>query len=154
LNTVEKFFNPANAPYQVSGFFHANYIERIRATQTGTAVSWMVQGEEGSVEMAAGRRTQIYAADPADDLILEPAAWGLADRERVELPPIVDVHVQLVMAVLQGKRGPAADQVALTAGTILYLLKAATSPAAGLAMAQTILQSGKAQQQLEKILRN
>lgn len=44
-NTIEKFFNPANAPYQISGFFHANYIERIRASQTGTIKSWMIQGE-------------------------------------------------------------------------------------------------------------
>ena len=61
LNSVEKLFNPANAPYQISGFFHGNYIDRLRTTQTGTRCSWMVQGEEGSIEMAAGRKTHIFA---------------------------------------------------------------------------------------------
>jgi anthranilate phosphoribosyltransferase len=30
LNTVEKLFNPAGAPYQLSGFFHGEYLERLR----------------------------------------------------------------------------------------------------------------------------
>ena len=38
----------------------------------------IVQGEEGSIEMAAGRRTHIYAVDAANDVILDP----VADRHR------------------------------------------------------------------------
>lgn len=149
LNTVEKFLNPANAPFQVSGFFHANYIERIRQAQTGAERSWMVQGEEGSVEMAAGRRTQIYAAAAADDLILEPAAWGLGTRERVDLPPDAAQHARLVTAVLKGEPGPAADQTAVTAGALMHVLGTAVSPADGFARAQRVLQSGAAARQLD-----
>lgn len=152
LNTVEKLLNPANAPYQVSGFFHANYIERIRSTQTGTNASWIVQGEEGSVEMAAGRRTQIYAVAAGHDLILDPADVGLPQRERIELPPVAARHAELVTAVLNKAPGPAADQTAYTAGNILHLLGAAANPAEGFAKAQRILQSGAAGRRLERIL--
>lgn len=151
LNTVEKFLNPANAPYQVSGFFHANYIERIRTAQTGTKASWMVQGEEGSIEMAAGRRTQIYARESAHDLVLDPAEVGLPQRERIELPPDVGQHAALVTAVLQGTSSPAADQTAFTSGTIMYLLGAAANPAEGFQKAHHILQSGAAASRLAKI---
>lgn len=149
LNTVEKLFNPAAAPYQVSGFFHANYIERIRAVQTGGRASWIVQGEEGSIEMAAGRRTPVYAVDAADDLTLDPAVVGLAQRERIELPPDVADHARLNAAVLAGEAGAAADQAAFTAGVILSLLGAASDPAAGTAQARQILASGAAQQRLD-----
>lgn len=149
MNTVEKFFNPTNAPFQVTGFFHANYIERIRVTQTGTKASWMVQGEEGSIEMAAGRKSKIFAVDAANDVTLEPADIGLPQRERIELPPIVDQHAILNTAVLAGETHPASDQTAFTAGTILYLLGAAPSIADGLAQAQKALSSGAAMRKLE-----
>jgi len=152
LNTVEKLLNPANAPYQVSGFFHANYIERIRSAQTGTNASWIVQGEEGSVEMAAGRRTQIYAVEADHDLILDPADVGLPQRERIKLPPLPARHAEVVTAVLNKSPGPAADQTAYTAGTILHLLGVAAHPAEGFAKAQKILQTGAAARRLEKIL--
>ncbi len=149
MNTIEKFFNPANAPYQVTGFFHANYIERIRSSQTGTKASWMVQGEEGSLEMAAGRKTRIFASEAENDVVLEPADVGFPQRERIEMPPIVDQHAILNTAVLSGEQHPATDQTAFTAGTILHLIGAAPTVADGLAQAQKALFSGAAMRKLE-----
>jgi anthranilate phosphoribosyltransferase len=151
LNTVEKLFNPAHAPYQVSGFFHSNYIDRLRATQTGARRSWMVQGEEGSIEMAAGRRTHIYAADPQDDIILEPAEVGLAERERVSLEPTARHHAQVNAALLAGESGPAADLAAFSAAVILSLLGLATNLIAGLTTVRTIIHTGAAQRRLERV---
>ena len=149
LNTVEKLFNPANAPYQVSGFFHFEYIERLRSTQTGTRASWIVQGEEGSIEMASARRTRIFGTDPAGDMKLDPSVVGLSQREKVKLPPDVAVHAQLNAEVLQGQPGPAFDQAVFTAGVVLSLVGAAADIAAGVNRARHILESGAAQQRLE-----
>ncbi|MDQ4076386.1 MAG: anthranilate phosphoribosyltransferase [Chloroflexota bacterium] len=151
LNTVEKLFNPANAPYQVSGFFHANYIERIRTAQSGEQLSYIVQGEEGSIEMRPGRRTPIYAVEPQDDLILDMDTLDLPEGERIFLEPSARRHAQLNASVLAGKAGPAADQVALTAGTILTLLGAAADLADGLRNARSILTTGAAQRRLEHL---
>lgn len=149
MNTIEKFFNPVNAPYQVTGFYHASYIERIRSAQTGSQKSWMVQGEEGSLEMAVGRKTKIYATDETNDVVLEPADVGFPQREQIKMSPIVDQHAILNTAVIAGEPHAATDQVAFTAGTILYLLGAATTVADGLAQAQKTLISGAAMRQLE-----
>jgi anthranilate phosphoribosyltransferase len=151
LNSVEKLLNPANAPYQISGFFHANYVDRLRTTQTGLRASWIVQGEEGSIEMAAGRKTHIFAVRPEDDLIVDPAEPGLAEREKVLLAPAVEEHARLNFAVLSGESGSAADQVVLTAGVMLALLGAAANVADGAAQTRRILQSGAAQQRFEAI---
>lgn len=149
FNTVEKFLNPANAPYQFSGFFHANYVERIRATQTGGKLSYIIQGEEGSIEMAAGRRTRIFGIDKRDDLTLDPAAVGLPQRERISVAPITADHVAINRSVLAGERGGAADQVAFSAGTMLYLLGVEKSVACGFAAVQRLLTSGAALRPLE-----
>jgi len=126
-NTVEKLFNPAEAPYQISGFFHANYIERVRSTQTGTKQSWMIKGEEGSIETASGRRTPIYGTAVDDTLILSPKDVGLAERERVQVTAEAVAHAKINREVIDGRAGVARDQVALTAGTILHLLSLASS---------------------------
>lgn len=152
LNTVEKLFNPANAPYQISGFFHANYIKRIRSTQSGQQASWIVQGEEGSIEMRAGRRTPIYGVRAEDDLILDTHQLGLPPQEREPIPPDISLHAQLNASVLAGQPSPAANQVILTAGAILMLLGAASELADGVRRGQKILTSGAAQKRLELIV--
>ena len=151
-NTLEKLFNPADAPYQISGFFHGNYIERIRSTQTGTQASWMIQGEEGSIETASGRRTHIYATQAEHDLVLSPADVGLAERERIQVPADVDQHVVINHSVIRGEAGPAQDQVALTAGTILSLLGLESSVPAGFEKAKQLLHDQKVASTLSKLL--
>ena len=152
LNSVEKLLNPANAPYQVSGFFHGNYIERLRAVQTGTKRSYVVQGEEGSVEMAVGRKSKVFAENAADDLTVDPAALGHTERVRVPAPDTAAGHAALNAAVLAGKAGDATEQVCLTAGIILYLFGLAQSVSNGIDRAHKTLASGAAQTRLERVV--
>jgi len=150
-NTIEKLFNPADAPYQISGFFHANYIERIRSTQTGTQKSWMIKGEEGSIETAAGRRTPIYGTAADDTLTLSPKDVGLNERERIEVEPSAAKHAAINLDVINGQSGPATDQVALTAGTILHLIGQSDSVPAGYEKARQLISTGQAQSNYQKI---
>ena len=151
LNSVEKLINPANAPYQVSGFFHGNYIERLRVVQTGVKRSFIVQGEEGSVEMAVGRKTHIFAEDAADDLIVDTRALGHEARVRVPAPEGAAGHAALNTAVLAGEPGDATDQVCLTVGVLLHLFGLAQSVSDGIDRARKILTSGAAQTRLVRV---
>lgn len=150
LNSVEKLLNPADAPYQVSGFFHGNYIERLRGVQTGAKRSFIVQGEEGSIEMAVGRKTRIFAEDAADDLVLDPAELGQGARVRVPAPEGAAGHAALNLAALAGEEGDAADQVCLTAGVLLFLFDLARSPYAGIERAREITAAGAARTRLDR----
>ncbi len=151
LNSAEKLFNPANAPYQIVGFFHGEYLERMRVVTTGTRASWIVQGEEGSIEMAAGRATHIFATDESKDWILAPASVGFSDRVRIALPPDAKAHAELNASVIAGNPGAGADQAALTAGAILALLGAAADLREGVERARRVLTSGAAQRRLESV---
>ncbi|MEM8863400.1 MAG: hypothetical protein AAGD96_34245, partial [Chloroflexota bacterium] len=124
----------------------------IRSTQTGSQVSWMIQGEEGSIETASGRRTHIYASQAENDLVLSPANIGLVERERIQVPADVDQHVSINLAVLHGEAGPAQDQVAFTAGTILSLLKIESSVTDGFEKAKQLLHDQKVDSTLSKLL--
>ncbi len=151
LNSVEKLLNPANAPYQVSGFFHGNYIERLRAVQTGTDRSFIIQGEEGSVEMAVGRKSRVFAEDEANDLVLDPVALGHTERVRVPGPDDAAGHAAVNAAVLAAAQCDATDQVCLTAGVILHLFDLARDVSDGIARANKVLRSGAARTRLERV---
>ncbi len=151
LNSVEKLLNPANAPYQISGFFHGNYIERLRPVQTGAKRSFMAQGEEGSVEMAVGRKSHVFAEHAGHDLILDPETLGHRERVRVPAPEDAGGHAALNAAALAGEPDDATEQVCLTVGVILHLFDLAQSVADGIGRARNILATGAAQTRLERV---
>ena len=152
LNSVEKLLNPANAPYQVSGFFHGNYIERLRAVQTGVERSFIIQGEEGSIEMAVGRKSHVFAEDETNDLVLDPVALGHSERVRVPGPGDPAGHAALNASVFESAQGDATEQVCLTAGVILHLFDLAQDVSDGIDRVKRILTSGAARTRLEQVV--
>ncbi len=142
MNTVEKLFNPGNAPFQISGFFHGNYIDRLRTCQTGTTQNWIIQGEEGSIEMVPSRRTHIFAEAAANDIILDPSAVDFTHNERIHTEPTLAAHVTHNKQALRNTPSPARDQVTYTVGVILSLLGAATSIENGIRRAHDTLARG------------
>lgn len=144
LNTVEKLVNPADADFQISGFYHTKYIDAMRQMQTGRAASWIVQGEEGSIEMRSGRKTRLYGQKADSALALEPAELGYADRVAVAAGPDVAEHADLNLQALNDLDSIAGGQVVMTAGVILSLFGRAESPLAGVKCAEEALASGRA----------
>lgn len=148
LNTVEKLVNPASAPFQVTGFYHTKYIDAMRGAQTGTDESWIVQGEEGSIELRAGRKTRLYGTAPDAMHILDPKALGFPDREVVAAGRDPALHAALNLQVLENRDVPVRDQAALSAGVLLGLFAVAPSFEAGVKSALACLSSGRALQLL------
>lgn len=144
LNTIEKLVNPANAEWQVTGFYHTKYIDHVRAAQTGGQASWIVQGEEGSIEMRSGRKTRIYGRSANETVVLDPEALGFARRVAVEPDPVPAAHAVLNGQAVNDEDCPAKDQVALTTGVILSLFGNAPDIPSGIEAARLALASGRA----------
>ncbi len=144
LNTVEKLINPADADFQVSGFYHTKYIDEMRDLQTGRIASWIVQGEEGSIEMRSGRKTRIFGGRLPAPLVLDPEALGFPRRVTVSAGREVARHAYLNRQAWENRDAEARAQVAMTAGVLLALLGRTTSQAAGIAAADTCLAEGRA----------
>ena len=151
LNTVEKLVNPASADRQVTGFYHTKYIDHVRAAQTGGQASWIVQGEEGSIEMRSGRKTRLYGQSADESVILDPGALGFAQRVAVEPDPDPAAHAALNEQAVLGAACPARDQVALTAGVILSLFGTSPDIPSGIGAARSALASGRPKAILQSV---
>lgn len=150
LNTVEKLLNPAYAPQSVVGFFHRNYLLRMRPAIYGLFPrSWLVQGIEGSIECRAGRTTRLYpAADASEPLIVEAPALGFPEPDNTEVPTDPIVHAELTRSILANRPSPSRDTALLTAGVLLHLSGRADRLIDGIEQARIALADGKASQLL------
>ncbi len=144
LNTVEKLVNPADADFQVSGFYHTKYINEMRDMQTGRIDSWIVQGEEGSIEMRSGRKTRIFGKRLKIPVTLDPEELGFPQREAVSAGRAVAHHAALNLQALENRASAARAQVVMTAGVLLTLLGRSPSQAAGISAAEACLADARA----------
>jgi anthranilate phosphoribosyltransferase len=160
LNTVEKLINPANAPITVAGFFHMNYLQRMRsALQALSPQGWIVQGPGGSIECPAGRATHVLPADPeAEPFILDTAALGFDGRDDISAPADAGDHATIARQVLAHEPGrfddptikSAWNTVILTAGLLLFLGNRVSNLQAGVELARETLASGAAPRRLQE----
>ncbi len=146
LNTVEKLLNPANATRCVVGFFHRNYLLRMRpAIGRLFPGSWLIQGIEGSIECRAGRTTRLYPADAeGKPLVIEAPRLGFATSDDTVVPPDPQLHAEVTQSILQDRPSPCRDTALLTAGVLLYLSGRVDRLADGLGQARAVLAKGKA----------
>ncbi len=159
LNTVEKFTNPADAPITVAGFFHMNYLQRMRgALRDLSPQGWIVQGPEGSIECPPGRATRVLSADSeTEPLIIDTEALGFDGRGDNSAPADPDIHATIARQVLANGSGhfetlttkPARDTVILTTALLLFLGNRVSDLDAGVALARETLVSGAAHRRLQ-----
>ena len=151
LNSVEKLLNPANAPLSSERFL-SRELHRAPAgcTDGYQAQLYCPGGEEGSVEMAVGRKSHVFAEDAANDLVLDTGALGHQKRVRVPAPADAAGHAALNAAVIGSTQCDATEQVCLTVGVILHLFDLAQSVSDGIDRARHILATGAAQVRLEQ----
>jgi len=126
MNTVEKLLNPANAEYHVNGFYHGSYLRRLAIALPGSAMNWIVQGEEGSIDMRAGKKTRVYQAvgDDMVETMIDAADYGFPDTVTLEFTKDVASHTKAIRTMLTDDDHPLIPQTLLTAATMLWMLDA------------------------------
>ena len=144
MNSVEKFLNPANASTHISGFFHGSYLIRM-ANALPAERAWIVQGDEGMIDFRMGKRTRFYHAegDEMVETVLDSTAYGFSETDALDFPVDVQLHADCLKRVLDGELGTAFEQVALTAGVLLWILGRVASVPEGIDQARTLLMNGK-----------
>lgn len=127
MNTVEKLLNPANADYHVNGFYHGLYLRRLATALPGSTMNWIVQGEEGSIDIRAGKKTRVYQAVGHDmvETMIDASDYGFSDVVEVDFTKDVDCHAKAIRAMLTDDEHPHIPQTLLTAATMLWMLDAA-----------------------------
>lgn len=156
LNTVEKVYDLASAPYHLIGLTHLPYLNKLGGALTGLGFvkTLLVQGIEGNEDCRTSRPTRIIevTAEGTTEWRLNPSDYGLTPATEEDLA-FRDAAgcAQFTEAVLAGEAGPAhTDLVAFNAGLRLYLGGRASDIAEGIRLAREAIASGAARALLER----
>jgi len=158
LNILGPLTNPAGAPNQVMGVFHADLvgIQARVLKMLGSRHVLTVHGHDGLDEITLTGPT--FVAELKHDFIteytIEPKQFGL-DTAPIEAIQVKDAAEsrQRVEAVLGGEAGPSRDVVILNAAAALYVSGVAGSLWDGVALARDALSSGAARRKLDQLVK-
>ncbi|MBK1681173.1 anthranilate phosphoribosyltransferase [Rhodocyclus tenuis] len=154
FNILGPLTNPATAPNQLLGVFHADLVGiLVRVLQRlGSERALVVHGRDGLDEISISGET--YVGELKDGRVSEytvhPEHFNLAVHDpRVLRVGSVEESKNVLLAALENRPGPARDIVALNAGASLYVTGVAASVADGVERAFELIASGAARQKLD-----
>jgi len=157
FNLLGPLTNPAQAPNQVLGVFDKKWVEPMAHVlkELGSKHVLIVHADDGLDEISIGSNSSV--AELKDGVIsnytIQPEDFGLT---RCDIGQLAVNNAQESLAIIKdifaGKLGAARDIVALNAGAAIYAADLATTLADGIKQAQTIIDSGKAQDKLDALI--
>ena len=157
LNILGPLTNPAGAPNQVMGVFHADLvgIQARVLKMLGSRHVITVHGSDGLDEITISGPTHVAELkhDFITEYTIEPKQFGLdaAPLEAVQVKDAAEARAR-VEAVLGNEPGPSRDIVILNAAAALYVAGIAASLWDGVAMARDAIESGRARAKLQQLV--
>lgn len=157
FNLLGPLTNPAGAPNQIMGVFADRWVEPLAHVlkQLGSRHVMVVHSEDGLDEISIGAPTHVAELKQGEvrTYSLTPEDFGL-QRSSLETLKVdtIDQSLKVILDVLAGRPGPAADIVALNAGAGIYTAGLAASLQEGVHKARTILAEGAAARVLEQLV--
>ncbi|HEX8161272.1 MAG TPA: anthranilate phosphoribosyltransferase [Pyrinomonadaceae bacterium] len=159
FNLLGPLTNPARAPRQIIGVWHASLVEKMARTLAalGTSRAWVVHGADGLDEVTLADKTLVGEARPGSDVRLfeiAPEDFGL---ERASLDTLrggdAAENAITIRAVLSGERRDAARSlVVANAAAALYVGGAAEDLRAAARLASESIDGGAALAKLEGLI--
>ena len=158
FNLLGPLTNPAMATHQLIGLYSGELVGAIAHVlkNLGSVSALVVHGEEGLDEISLCGPTKIaeLRGGQVKEYTLTPEDVGLKRCQLAELNGGNAEHsAAIVRAVLQGEKGAARDIALLNSGAAIYVGGAAASIKDGIAVAAASIDSGKARQKLEALVK-
>jgi anthranilate phosphoribosyltransferase len=158
LNILGPLTNPAGAPNQVMGVFHADLvgIQARVLKMLGSKHVLTVHGHDGLDEITITGPT--FVAELKHDFITEysidPKQFGIdtAPIESLQVKSADESRARLE-SVLANEKGPSRDAVILNAAAALYVAGVAPSLWDGVALAREAIESGAARGKLDQLVK-
>ena len=158
FNLLGPLSNPASATHQVVGVFDPARVEQLAAAlgELGLEVAWVVHGDGGLDEVSPSGPTRVaelrqgevraFEVTPADFGVDAVALESLRGGDATE-------NAAIIRRVLAGQQGPERTAVVVNAAAALCVAGTTADPKAGAERAAEALDSGAAQQTLERWVR-
>lgn len=157
FNLLGPLVNPAGAPNQLIGVFARHWVEPLVQVlkKLGSEHVLVVHAEDGLDEISIAAPTFVAELHKGEisTAIITPEQFGIPRTPLTSLAVnSVAESLAIMLSVLSGQPGPAADIVALNAGAAIYAANLAASLADGVALARQVIASGAGKQKLEALV--
>jgi anthranilate phosphoribosyltransferase len=157
FNLLGPLTNPAGAPRQIIGVWHASLVEPLARTLAalGTRRAWVVHGRDGLDEITIGDRTLVAEAKDGEVSAFEiaPDDFGIARASLEELRGgDAESNARIIRSVLAGERRDAARSLVIAnAAGALYVGGMAENLMDAAALAARSIDSGGALDKLRQL---
>ena len=157
FNILGPLTNPAGAPNQLMGVFHADLVGiQVRVLQRlGSEHVMVVYGMNGMDEVSLSGETLIGELKNGEvrEYVVHPSDFGMPVYDtRVLRVASKEESVQCIQRALANEDGPVRDIVLLNAGAALYSANVAGSVTEGVKLAREAVASGKALAKLSQFV--
>jgi anthranilate phosphoribosyltransferase len=159
FNLLGPLTNPAGATRQVVGVPRSELTELLARSLLllGSARAWVVHGADGIDELSTTGYTKVSECRGGSvrTFYVHPSDFGLPKDDPAALKGgDADRNAAIIGEVLAGVAGAARRVVVLNAGAGLFVAGRAASVAEGIRMADAAIDSGRAQQTLDRMVRS
>ncbi len=157
FNILGPLTNPGSPAMQLLGVYDEYLVGPLAQVliNLGVRRGMVVYGQDKLDEISLSAPTTVCEIRDGwmKSYVITPEAFGLARCAKADLKGgTPQENAQMTRAVLQGETGPKRDAVLLNAGASLYIGGKAESMADGVALAAELIDSGKAQETLQKLI--
>lgn len=159
FNILGPLTNPANANAQVLGVYSADLTEKLAHVlkNLGCQRAFVVHGDDSVDEISLTGKTQIselMANGKIKTYKIKPESFGFRRADPKELEGgDADRNAEIIIEILEGKKGPKRDIVMLNAAAALVAAGKAENIKKGILLAERALDMGKALQKFQDLKR-
>jgi anthranilate phosphoribosyltransferase len=156
FNVLGPLTNPARATHQIMGVYSRHLVEQMVHVlkNLGARRVIVVHSADGMDEISTAGKTSIGELNGEEirtyEISPEEFNFTRASLEQYK-GGNKEENARILLAVLQGEKGPQRDIVLLNAAFALYAAEAVRSPVEGLGLAANLIDEGKALKVLEKL---
>lgn len=157
FNILGPLANPAGATLQVMGVYDESLVKPLAQvlSNLGVTRALVVYGQDKLDEISMCAPTTVCEINNKDfkDYVIEPEQFGYKKCEKDALVGgTPEENAAITRAILDGEKSPRRDAVCMNAGAALYVAGKAESLEAGVALAEELIDSGKAKEKLEEFV--
>lgn len=157
FNILGPLANPAGANMQLLGVYEEALVEPLARVLSNLGVkrAMVVHGKDGLDEISLCAPTVCCEIRDTNlsTYVLEPEQLGFLRCQRDDLMgggPLE--NAEITKAVIKGEKGPKRDAVVLNAAACIYIVKDNITLQEAVALAEEVIDSGKAEKQLENFV--
>ncbi len=157
FNILGPLTNPAHAKNQVLGVYSEELVEPLAKVlvNLGIKSAMVVYGQDGLDEISISDKTTV--CEVRDSKItkyeISPEDYGIPLAEKSDIVGgDASFNAEITLGILKGKKGPKRDAVLMNSAAGLYVAGKAKSMEEGIKIAEDVIDSGKALEQLDRFV--